>query len=143
MSKLKANFTISSYGIYKEWDEKSKQLPVINDFTTKIPALVDIEFGFILRVVKGKGLRLDWTIYHPNVADKNGQIMEPFCGDVYVRNNDWEFYLGDSLWEPIENKTGDWRMTIALDNKVIAEKTFNVLAEYADGEIQFWKQRGY
>jgi hypothetical protein len=143
MSKLKANFTISSYGIYKEWDEKSKQLPVINDFTTKIPALVDIEFGFILRVVKGKGLRLDWTIYHPNVADKNGQIMEPFCGDVYVRNNDWEFYLGDSLWEPIENKTGDWRMTIALDNKVIAEKTFSVLAEYADGEIQFWKRRGY
>jgi hypothetical protein len=143
MSKLKANFTISSYGIYKEWDEKSKQLPVINDFTTKIPALVDIEFGFILRVVKGKGLRLDWTIYHPDVADKNGQIMEPFCGDVYVRNNDWEFYLGDSLWEPIENKTGDWRMTIALDNKVIAEKTFSVLAEYADGEIQFWKQRGY
>jgi hypothetical protein len=143
MSKLKANFTTSSYGIYKEWDEKSKQLPVINDFTTKIPALVDIEFGFILRVVKGKGLRLDWTIYHPDVADKNGQIMEPFCGDVYVRNNDWEFYLGDSLWEPIENKTGDWRMTIALDNKVIAEKTFSVLAEYADGEIQFWKQRGY
>jgi hypothetical protein len=75
MSKLKANFTIESYGIYQQWNEKSKQLPLINNFTTKIPALVNIEFGLILRVVKGKGLRLDWTIYHPEILDKKGEVM--------------------------------------------------------------------
>ncbi|MEP7704505.1 DUF3859 domain-containing protein [Paraglaciecola sp. 25GB23A] len=143
MSKLKANFTIDSYGIYQEWNEKSKQLPLINDFTTKIPALVNIEFGFILRVVKGKGLRLDWTIYHPDIIDKKGQVMAPFTGEVYVRNNDWQFYLGDTLWEPIADKTGDWLMVIECAGKIIAEKTFSVLTEYADGEIQFWKRRGY
>lgn len=143
MSKLKANFTIDSYGIYQEWNEKSKQLPLINDFTTKIPALVNIEFGFILRVVKGKGLRLDWTIYHPDIIDKKGQVMAPFTGEVYVRNNDWQFYLGDTLWEPIADKTGDWLMVIECAGKIIAEKNFSVLTEYADGEIQFWKRRGY
>ncbi|KXI30249.1 DUF3859 domain-containing protein [Paraglaciecola hydrolytica] len=143
MAKLKANFSISSFGIYQEWDEKAKQLPVIKDFTTHIPAQLDIEFGFILHVLKGKGLKLDYTIYHPNIPDKKGEIMEPFRGEVYVRNNDWEFYLGDTLWEPIENKTGDWRMVIELNGKIIAEKTFSVLVEYGDGEIQFWKKRGY
>jgi hypothetical protein len=143
MSKLKTIFTVSSFGIYKEWDEKTKLLPVIKEFTCKIPAIIDIEFGFILRVVKGKGLRLDYTIYHPDIPDKKGQVMEPFSGDVYVRNNDWEFYLGDTLWAPIENKTGNWRMVIELDGKIIAERTFSVLVEYGDGEIQFWKKWGY
>ncbi|MDP5029255.1 DUF3859 domain-containing protein [Paraglaciecola sp.] len=143
MSKLKASFSVSSFGIYKEWNEKSKQLPVIKDFTLNIPAVLNIEFGFILRVMKGKGLKLDYTIYHPDIPDKKGQVMAPFTGDVFVRNNDWEFYLGDTLWEPIEDKTGDWHMVIECDGKVIAEHTFSVLAEYADGEIQFWKRRGY
>jgi hypothetical protein len=69
--------------------------------------------------------------------------MEPFTGEVYVRNNDWDFYLGDSLWEPMNNRTGDWRMVIELDALIIAEKKFSVLAEHGDGEIQFWKKRGY
>jgi hypothetical protein len=140
---LKAKFAINSFGIYQDWDETTKQLPIIKDFTTKIPAQLDIEFGFILHVLKGKGLKLDYTIYHPDIRDKKGQIMEPFTGDVYVRNNDWEFYLGDTLWESIEGKTGDWRMVIEHAGKVIAEKTFSVLFEYGDGEIQFWKKRGY
>lgn len=139
----KAKFTISSFGIYQDWDEESKQLPIIKDFTTKIPAQLDIEFGFILQVLKGKGLKLNYTIYHPHIPDKKGEVMDPFTGEVYVRNNDWEFYLGDSLWEPIDDKTGDWRMVIGLGGKVVAEKTFSVLVEYGDGEIQFWKKRGY
>ena len=143
MSKLKSKFTISSFGIYRGWDEKTKQLPIIQEFTTCIPARLDIEFGFILHVLKGKGQRLDYTIYHPDIPDKHGEIMEPFSGDVYVRNNDWEFYLGDTIWAPIEDKTGDWRMVIELDGKVVAEKTFSVLVEHGDGEIQFWKKRGY
>ncbi len=143
MSKLKSKFEISSFGIYEIWDEKSKNLPNIQDFTTRIPAQVDIEFGFILHAIKAKGKRLDWTIFHPDVLDKKGRVMPPFEGQVHVRNNDWEFYLGDTVWEPIQDKLGDWRMVIELDGKIIADKTFSVLEEYGDGEIQFWKKRGY
>ncbi|MDU0353636.1 DUF3859 domain-containing protein [Paraglaciecola aquimarina] len=143
MSKLRSNFSISSFGIYEKWDEKSKSLPQIKTFTTNIPAQIDIEFGFILHALKAKGKRLDWVIYHPDVPDKNGQVMPPFEGDVYVRNNDWQFYLGDTVWPPIENKVGDWRMVIECEGKILADKTFSVLVEHGDGEIQFWKKRGY
>jgi len=143
MAKHKAQFEMTSYGLYEGWDNNSKELPSIRNFTTKIPATLDVEFGFILEVKKGKGLRLDFTIYHPNIPDKKGNVMQPFSGDVYVRNNNWEFYLGDTLWAPIDDKVGDWRMVIECDGKIVAEKTFTVLEEYADGEIQFWKKRGY
>ena len=143
MSKLKCDFTISSYGIYEHWDEKSKILPRIKRFTTDIPACLNIEFGFILHALKAKGKKLSFTIYHPDIPNEEGDVMPPFTGDVYVRNNDWDFYLGDTLWQPIENKTGDWRMVIALEGRTIAEKTFSVLTEYGEGERQFWKKRGY
>lgn len=143
MSKLRYNFEITSYGIYDNWDENSKELPQIKTFTNNIPAQLDVEFGFILHALKAKGKRLDWTILHPDIPDKNGEVMPPFEGQVYVRNNDWQFYLGDTIWEPIHNKVGDWRMVIELDGKIIAEKTFSVLVEHGDGEIQFWKKRGY
>ncbi|MCF2949019.1 DUF3859 domain-containing protein [Paraglaciecola aquimarina] len=143
MSKLRSHFEITSFGIYENWDEKSKKLPQIKTFTTNIPAQIDIEFGFILHAKKAKGKRLDWTMYHPDVPDNKGRVMEPFEGQVYVRNNDWEFYLGDTVWEPIHNKVGDWRMVIECDGKIVADKTFSVLIEHGDGEIQFWKKRGY
>jgi hypothetical protein len=34
-------------------------------------------------------------------------------------------------------------MVIECDGKVIAQKTFSLLVENGDGEIQFWKKRGY
>ncbi|MEO9947087.1 DUF3859 domain-containing protein [Paraglaciecola sp.] len=143
MSKLRSFFEISSYGIYESWDEKSKTLPQIKNFTTKVPAELDIEFGFILNAKKAKGKRLEWAIYHPNIHDKNGEPMEPFEGDVYVRNNDWDFYLGDTIWEPVHDKAGDWIMQIKCDGKVVAKKTFDLSVENGDGEIQFWKNRGF
>ncbi len=143
LSKSHKFFEMSSYGIYENWDEKSKSLPKIKTFTTNIPTQLEIEFGFILNAKKSKGKRLDWTIFHPEVPDENGYTMPPFKGVVYVRNNDWEFYLGDTVWAPIHNKIGDWRMVIECDGKIIAEKTFSLLVEHGGGEIQFWKKRGY
>jgi hypothetical protein len=143
MSKLKSDFSIKSYGIYDCWNEKSKALPQIKRFTTDVPAHLNIEFGFILNAFKAKGKKLSYIIYHPNIPDEDGEAMPPFTGEVYVRNNDWDFYLGDTLWEPVENKTGDWRLVIELEGRVIAEKIFSVLAEHGDGELQFWKKRGY
>jgi hypothetical protein len=136
-------FEISSYGIYDNWDEKSKSLPEIKTLTTDIPTQLEIEFGFILSAKKAKGKRLEWTIFHPDVPDDNGHIMPPFEGTVYVRNNDWAFYLGDTIWAPINNKVGDWRMVIGCDENIIAEKTFSLFLEHGDGETQFWKKRGY
>lgn len=55
--------------------------------------------------------------------------MAPFDGEEYVGSNDWDFYLGDTIWAPIENKLGIWRMTIELGGKVIAEKRFELCEE--------------
>lgn len=142
-SRLGKFFTISSYGIYHTWDEKSKTLPKIKTYTTNVPAQLEIEFGFILHAKKAKGKRLDWTIYHPNIPDKHGLSMSPFAGVAYVRNNDWEFYLGDAVWAPVHDKLGDWRMVIECEGEVVAEKTFSVEVEHGDGELKFWKDRGY
>jgi len=51
--------------------------------------------------------------------------------------------LGDTVWEPIEDKIGDWRMTLSLAGKVIADKTFNLINEKTKTEDDFWKYRGY
>jgi hypothetical protein len=143
LSKLRTSFDMTSYGIYESWDEKSKSLPKIKTFTTRIPIQLDIEFGFILKAKKSKEKRLDWSIFHPDVPDESGHAMSPFEGVVYIRNNDWEFYLGDTVWAPIHDKIRDWRMVIECDGKVIAQKTFSLLVEHTDSEIQFWKKRGY
>lgn len=65
-------------------------------------------------------------IYHPDIPDNDGKVMLPFDGIEYVKDNNWDFYLGDTLWAPIENKVGDWRMTLELKGKIIADKTFKV-----------------
>ncbi len=65
--------------------------------------------------------------------------MPPFDGELHIRNNDWDFYLGDTIWAPIDTKIGAWRMTLEINNTIIAEKTFNV---YSHDENQFWKRRG-
>ncbi|MEL0642588.1 DUF3859 domain-containing protein, partial [Pseudoalteromonas aliena] len=53
------------------------------------------------------------------------------------------FYLGDTLWLPIVNKLGDWRMSLELNGKIIADKSFNVALDQESTETDFWKTRGY
>ena len=138
-------FSIESYGIYERWDSDNKALPKIKTFTTLVPAEIDIEFGLTIKAVKAKGLNLFWCIEHPNVTDRKGRVMAPFSGDVFVRTNDWRFYLGDTVWPPIEDKTGDWYMYLKHEGSVIAEKTFEVTLENMDDvkEREFWKKRGF
>jgi len=143
MAKAKPITSIQSFGIYTQWDSSSKDLPQIQSFTTKVPAKLDIEFGFIVNFKKAKGEKLRYCIYHPEIPDAEGVTMPPFEGIEYVKDNDWDFYLGDTLWEPINNKTGNWRMTIELNGKIIADKTFAVFEQEAMSEIEFWQKRGY
>ena len=116
-----------SFGIYSKWDSKAKELPELCDVTTDVPAEIDIEFGFIINVVGGKNKELGFCIDHPGILDSQGNRRAPFDGAVYIKKNDWDFYLGDTIWSPIEDKLGPWRMHVELDGKVVAEKTFNVV----------------
>jgi len=143
MAKSKPEVSIQSCGIYSTWDSKSKALPQIEQFTTNVIAKLDVEFGLIINIKKAKGEKLHFCIYHPDITDSNGEIMPPFEGVEYIKENDWQFYLGDTLWEPIENKLGDWRMTLTLNNKIIADKTFNVALEEQGSVNDFWRKRGY
>ncbi|KLN65795.1 MULTISPECIES: DUF3859 domain-containing protein [Vibrio] len=145
MAKRTPVVEMTSYGIYQEWDSKSKHLPKIQEFTTKVPADEEIEFGFIVNIKKAKGEVIDFCIAHPGIRGKKGQVLEPFTGDLHIGSNDWDFYLGDTiqLLDPIdgfESNIGKWRMTISLNGNIIAEKTFDV---YARDEGEFWKQRGF
>ncbi|WED24592.1 DUF3859 domain-containing protein [Vibrio sp. JC009] len=140
MAKRSPVIEMTSYGIFSTWDAKSKQLPKIQEFTTQVPAEIDIEFGFTVNIKKAKGKKIRYCIYHPDITSPKGDVLDPFDGEEYVGNNDWDFYLGDTIWEPVDNKVGKWRMTIELDNQIIAEKTFDV---YARDEGEFWKRRGF
>ena len=126
MPKRKPEIRIRSYGIYSNWDAKAKTLPKIEEFTTRVPATIDIEFGFIINVKWAKNSELDYCIDHPGILDDQGKRRAPFDGSVYVKTNDWDFYLGDTIWEPIKDKLGSWRMTVEMDGKIVAEKTFEI-----------------
>jgi len=88
-----------SYGIYSTWDKDSKELPRILEFTERVPARLDIEFGYIVNIKGAKNQELDYCIYHPDIPDANGKVRLPFDGTVYVKTNDWQFYLGVFLEE--------------------------------------------
>ena len=130
MAKYKPVTKMQTYGIHSQWQSKSKHLPSIEKFTTDIPAEIDIEFGFIVNIKKARGAKIRFCIAHPGILDAEGNVRAPFTGEVHVTNNDWQFYLGDTVWSPIADKCGDWRMTIELDNKILADKTFKISPEH-------------
>lgn len=115
---------MKSFGIYDSWNSEAKELPRIVEFTTMVRAELDVEFGFIVNITGAKNQELDYCIYHPGILGKDGEVRAPFDGTVFVKTNDWNFYLGDTIWEPVEDKLGDWRMTLKIDGDLIAEKTF-------------------
>ena len=132
MAKRKPEFRIRTFGIYTTWDKESKDLPKITEIATIVPATIDIEFGFIVNIKWAKNQQLRYCIDHPGILDADGNRRPPFDGFVFVKTNDWDFYLGDTIWEPITDKLGDWRMTVELDGRVVAEKTFEVIRNEDD-----------
>ena len=115
-----------SYGVYSQWDADARELPQIAEFTTRVRAEIDVEFGFVVNIKGAKNQELDYCIDHPGILDADGNRREPFDGTVFVKTNDWDFYLGDTIWPPIEDKLGAWRMTLELNGTIIAEKTFDL-----------------
>ncbi|TWU24389.1 hypothetical protein Pla52o_23160 [Novipirellula galeiformis] len=118
-----------TFGIYAHWDAESKELPRFIQSTTTVHAKVGVEFGFVVNIKNAKNQSLHYCIDHPGILDAEGKRRLPFDGDVYVKQNDWNFYLGDTIWDPIEDKLGLWTLAIELDEKIVAEKTFELYRE--------------
>lgn len=129
MAKPKITWEMISWGRYSAWDREDKALPEIKEFTTEIPAVVGLEFGYILEIRKARGRKIHFTIEHPPFLDSQGQPAPAFTGEVYVRSNVWQFFLGDTIWEPVEDKCGPWRLMVELDGEIMADKTFTIVAE--------------
>lgn len=124
MAKRRPIFRMYSYGEYAQWDHQSREIPKIVDFTTEIKAKIGTEFGYVLHIKNGKGEKVDFKIDHPPFNDDQGILRPPFVGEQFVRTNDFEFYLGDCIWEPLQDKLGKWELTTYYEGKVIANKTF-------------------
>ena len=114
---------IVSYGRYTRWDRDSKKLPELLDLTTEVKAEIGVEFGMIVEIFQAKGRFLEFTIDHPPFADESGEISPSFEGSSQIRNNPYAFFLGDTIWEPVEDKRGPWTMTVSMDGKELASKT--------------------
>jgi len=136
MAKKKPVITIRSYGIYSQWEAKSKILPQIKAFTTDVPAEIDIEFGLIINIKSARGQKINFCIDHPGIRDDKGRVRAPFTGEVHITNNDWSFYLGDTIWAPLKDKCGEWRMTMTFNNQCIADKTFTISVDETDSSIK-------
>jgi hypothetical protein len=126
MAKQKPDVKMESWGLYSPLDKGSKELPKLIRFTDKIPCEPDVEFGYILYIRKGRGLKLTFQIDHPPFL-RNGEIDPPFTGEEYIRSNDWKFFLGDTTWEPIDDKAGEWRIRTWIDGDLVADHTLTLI----------------
>ena len=114
---------IVSYGRYTKWDRESRKLPELEDLTYEVKAKVGVEFGMIVEIFQAKGRFLDFVIDHPPFKDEDGAISPPFEGTYQIRKNPYIFFLGDTIWEPVDDKRGNWTMTVMMDGKELASKT--------------------
>jgi len=129
MAKQKPLVRVRTFGIYSKWDSASKELPDFMKSTTRVPARIDVEFGLVVNITGGKNLPMRYCIDHPGIRDAQGNIRMPFEDVVHVKTNDWDFYLGDTIWDPIDDKIGAWRMSLELNGKIVADKTFELFDE--------------
>ncbi|WP_339616177.1 DUF3859 domain-containing protein [uncultured Gilvimarinus sp.] len=127
MAKKKHQVKLKSWGIYTPWNSESKALPKLLKVTREIPCELDVEFGYIANIKKAKNKKLQYCIYHPDIPDENGAPLPPFSGEEFIRQNDWNFFIGDTIWAPIENKQGPWRITLAIEGELVADETFKLL----------------
>ncbi len=118
---------IISYGLYAEWDRDSDEIPQFIELATEIEAQIGVEFGMIVEITQAKGRYLDFLIEHPPFTDAEGNIEPPFRGTFRVKHPVFEFFLGDTVWEPVEDKKGDWKLSILLDEEVLATKTIRLV----------------
>jgi hypothetical protein len=127
MSKKKPKIRIESYGQYTPWERGSRELPKICEFSHTIEAVEGNEFGMILSITGGKGIRLDFRIKHPPFRNEKGNIEPDFVGEYFVNSNNYEFYIGDCIWLPVEDKVGEWTILVYHKGNEIARQVFHIV----------------
>lgn len=126
MPKRKAHIKVESYGRYSHWERGSRKLPKILEFTHSIDAIEGNEFGMILKITGGKGMRLDYCIKHPDFKDSKGNTEPDFIGEYYVSSNNYEFFLGDCIWLPLEDKVGSWEVIVSHEGDILESQKFDI-----------------
>ena len=142
MSKRRPVVRKRSHGVYSTWDSEAKELPRFIEVADQIPARIDIEFGMVVNIMHGKNCLLEYRIKHPGILDDAGRIRPAFDGELYVKSNDWDFYLGDTIWSPIDDKLGIWEMSIQLDGVLVAEQAFEVYQDDQEVAIDVESSHG-
>ena len=127
MAKKKPIISMHSYGLYDGWNRDSKELPRLVNMTKEIEASLEIEFGYILRIRNARNARITFRIEHPPFKGSDGQLAPPFDGEIYVKTNDFRFFLGDTVWPPLEDKKGAWRLITWLDKEKVADETIHLV----------------
>lgn len=127
MAKHRPEVKIESCGLYTPLDKESKELPKLIRFTDEIRCEPGVEFGYILHIKKARGMKLTFQIDHPPFSDAEGKLRPPFTSEEYVPSNDWKFFLGDTTWEPIEDKAGPWRIRTWIDGDLVADRTLTLV----------------
>ena len=127
MAKRKPKITIESFGRYTKWNRNSKELPHIEEFTDTISAVEGNEFGMILHISGGKGIILNYCIKHPPFKNDIGDIEPDFTGEFHINSNTFKFYIGDCIWEPVEDKTGIWQIFVEWEDIKVADVKFSVV----------------
>ncbi len=115
-----------NYGIYSEWDRNNNNLPKFIELSDKVEARLGVEFGMIVEIRKARGRYLDFEIDHPPFTDKDGAIVPPFTGTFRVKHNPFQFFLGDTIWDPVQDKRGFWKLSILMEEEVLITKTIDL-----------------
>lgn len=123
MAKRQPVIREQSYGIYQRWSGRARDVPQVIRFTDTIPAQVGIEFGYVLHVVGGHGIALDWRIEHPPFPGPDGKPSPAFTGTFHVRGRDFTFFLGDTVWDPWQDKCGPWTLITTHAGHEVARRT--------------------
>ena len=118
---------IISYGRFTRWNSDDRELPELQELTNRIKAEIDVEFGMIIEIRQGKGRYLEYWIHHPPFKDINGIVVPSFEGEYQVKSNPFRFFLGDTIWEPVEDKRGTWEFIILIDKQTVARKKLELI----------------
>lgn len=69
---------------------------------------------------------MEYVIEHPPFCDENGVLTPPFEGTYFVGSNDFQFFLGDTVWEPLADKAGLWTLIVRYKGREVAKKSFYI-----------------
>jgi hypothetical protein len=127
VSKKKPKIKLESFGRYSKWDKGSRQLPKILEFTHTIEAIEGNEFGLVLKIEGGKGIKLNYIIKHPPFKNESNEVEPNFVGEYYITSNHHNFFIGDCIWLPVEDKVGTWEITVYHEGKIIASQVFQIV----------------